>query len=152
MRRQQFASPLALYKHTLKELEAEKKSGEKMHRHIAESGELDYLDLTKGRLSPKQTRGKFARRKSGRRRGGGSVPLLPINRVTGRLARSIRIVEVPGKHQAFHVGPSKAAGRSMFVMLPAGTRFMVARGIYAVIEARWKARNKALLDTLRKPS
>lgn len=143
-----FTKPLDLYKQTLRDLEADKRSIRRGHRRIAEAGEGDYLDLTGGGLPPKITRGQYARRASGRRRG--KLPGLPINVQTGKLRRSIGIRPAPGGSQAFYVGPSKAAGRSMWVLMPGGTRVMIARGVEGEVERRWRARNKALIDVIRR--
>lgn len=143
-------SPLALYKAQLALFQRTKQSIEAGHLAIALGGREDYDQLTSGMLPPSRTKGHFARRASGRRAPGGS-PLLPINQQSGRLRRSIRLTKanVPGTKQAFHVGPSASAGPSIFVLLPSGTYKMVARGADAVIEQRFRARNKALIDHIR---
>jgi len=135
------------------------------HRDLARHGLADYAELLAGGTSTKalaRMGHPFGRRAPGVRvgiksrrtyaaRSRGYHPLLPINRQSGRLAGSIRIVQVPGKSgggQAFNVGPGPSAGRSMYVLLPSGTRKMVPRGLYAKLEERWKARQRALIDAL----
>lgn len=144
------SSPLALYKAQLALFARLNQSRRQMHLGIALEGRADYDELLSGTLSPNQTRGRFARRRSGRRRTGG-VRLLPINQQSGRLRRSVKIrkVNTAGAIQSFHVGPTSAAGKSMFALLPAGTRFTVARGAEAVIKERFRARNKAFFDTIK---
>lgn len=147
------ANPLQHYFDTLKAMEGDHKTLEQLHRQIADGGVDDYRDRLKGTVSKATLRKlghPFGRRAptTGRKRG--VLPLLPINRQSGRLASSIQLRSADGGSQAFHVGPTASAGRSMFVLEPGGTTKMVARGVYAVIEKRWKARNKALVDTMSK--
>lgn len=131
------------------------------HRDIAIQGLQDYRELTSGRLTKRQTRGAFARGQSpakstptGTRRRlttrqlknrglKGAIPLLPVNVQSGRLLRSMRLRQVPGGVQSFVVGPTSAAGRSMFVLTPGGTRRMVSRGVHDEVKRRFRARNLA---------
>jgi len=151
------ANPLQVYFDTVKQMEGDTKTIKQLHRQIADGGTADYHDLLRGGVSSKTLRRMghpFGRRlqasKPGAGRVRGTLPLLPINRQTGRLIASIQLRPADGGTQAFHVGPTASAGRSMFVLSPGGTSKMVARGVYVVIEKRWKARNKALVDTMRR--
>ena len=129
------------------------------HRDLAYQSHADALELTAGTFSPRQTRGAFARAggAQGRRKGltdrqkgnrglGGSIPALPINVQSGRLHRAMRVAVARGRGlQSFDVGP-QGAGRSNFVLLVGGTRYMVSRGYFAEIRRRWRPRNKAFYD------
>jgi hypothetical protein len=145
-------------------------AAEKAHEWMAEQTEADWKELVSGTLSPQQTKGAFARgstaavsTKFGMRRGltvaqvrkrnlggvmrAGQLPLLPINVQSGRLLNSIRKRKILAfARQSYDVGPDSSAGNSIWVLVPTGTRKMVARGIWDEIERRWKAREKAFED------
>jgi hypothetical protein len=67
---------------------------------------------------------------------------------SGTLHRMIAIRRMGSYPQKFYVGPKGTRG-SLWVLTKTGTRKMVARGLDLEVERRWKARNKALLDTLK---
>ena len=139
------------------------------HEMLATQSLADWKELTSGTLTPDVTAGAFARGiapsqstpKGARRqlskyqlkdRGvRHQAPLLPINMQSHRLYDSIkkRRVSGGGARQAFDAGPTASAGRSLYVIAPAGTKKMVSRQIWPVIEKRWKARNKALADYMK---
>lgn len=151
-------------------------SAENAHEQLATAALQDWIELCSGALTPNQTRGAFARGSTatvstafGRRRGlsarkianrglkdslvRGSVPLLPINVQSRRLLNSIKLRPGPSGagRQVFDVGPDpEAAGASMWVLVPTGTRKMIARGIWAEIQRRFRARNKAFEEVYLK--
>lgn len=135
-------------------------------RDIALETYRDLRDSVSGTLTPKQTKGAFARGpapnkrgsfKAGslgtrrRPRGKRGVKKLPINKQSGRLESSAilaDIVKTPGK-TSFKVGFSSKAGGSIFTVLPGGTKKMVDRGLYGTngfIAKRVAARRKAYRD------
>jgi len=142
------------------------------HDKMAEKTLYDWKDLTSGNLAPAVTVGSFARglapsvsTPTGKRRAlskyqlaargrRGQVPLLPINIQTGALFKSMRkrTVTASANKQSFDVGPTKSAGRSIFVVSPGGTTKMVARQLWPVTEKRWKARGKAFFDYMQELS
>ncbi len=161
----QFTKGIDLYKAQGDFFQRAQLSAEKAHAQLAEQAYEDWKALVSGQLQKAQTKGAFARgsnvtvsTKFGRRRQltaaqlakrnlSGSVPLLPINIQSGRLERSItRRQTGTMPRQIFDVGPNSSAGKSMWVLVPGGTRKMIARGIWVEIERRWKARNKAFQD------
>ena len=76
----------------------------------------------------------------------GKHPRLPINKQTGRLHFAVRISKHRStRRQFFDIGPSARAGRSMWVLKPGGTRYMVARGFWRETRRRWRARNDGLI-------
>lgn len=81
-----------------------------------------------------------------RRGGRGTARPLPINAQSRRLINSLRRYKtrVPGALSAERVGfDYTAAGRSLFVLSPAGTTRMIARGFWNELKSRWKKRNNA---------
>ena len=130
---------------------------------LPEGAEQDLRDLLSGTLTPEQTRGQFARKaplphydprnptrtQIRRVRARGAVPLLPINKQSGRLFDSItrEPARVPGTLSAESVGldPSIAKG-SIFAVPPSGTRTTVSRGLWAELKKRWRTRNAAFRE------
>jgi hypothetical protein len=79
----------------------------------------------------------------------GSMPLLPINRQSGRLLDSLerQDTKAPGALASQRVGFDRArAGNSLYVLSPEGTTRMVARGFWSAIKKNWRARNRAFRD------
>ncbi len=74
------------------------------------------------------------------------IPLLPINKQSHDLHDSVSKQDVSiGSRQSFEVGP-EGVEYSKYVLGPGGTVKMVARGFFAEVRKRWKARNKAWFD------
>lgn len=167
---------LELIKDTNEWIKANNATAKQTHEYMADGTLQDWQQLCSGNLPPSVTAGAFARGNSpdestrnGKRRMmskstlqkrglQGQIPLLPINKVTGRLYNSLKKRRGPGNlgRQVFDVGPTESAGPSIFVVSPSGTSGkngkggMVARGIWAVIEKRFKARQKAFFDFFQK--
>ncbi len=141
-----YRKPLDLYKAQKARFDRVQKSARAMHQDVALAGYDDAMELTGGRLTPKQTKGAFARRPSGLRRAA-AVPKLPINIQSSRLRRNFRLVLQSQRPQEFRLyNPTSYAP---YVLKRPGTRKMVYRGFQDQITQRWKARNKALIDHLR---
>jgi hypothetical protein len=129
------------------------------HEDLAEKGRQDWMDLTSGQPAGK-ARARLLRQMGhpfGRTSGGkgrsrmprkGRLPFLPIGIMSGRLRRAIRRTRawVAGAVQAFAV-EAKGVPYAAYILGDAGTRKMVGRGFQREIVKRWKARNKAFLDT-----
>ena len=144
---------------------AQKKMFEKLaldrragHIKMVEGMLKDAKDLTSGTLTPKQTRGAFARLRNadgsanafGARRGTvAQAPLLPINMQSHRLNESFYIVSNFGNGIKFQDLQQENPGGGVFRLMPGGTRKMVDSGYKDEIRRRWSARNKAYLDYYR---
>lgn len=167
----QFTKGIDIVKDTTRFFDESMVNAREGHAHLALSTETDWKELVSGDLTKSQTRGAFARGSSpatstpsGRRRTlsprqlanrniPGGVPSLPINKQSGRLYNSIQIANVSAAgSQVYDVGPNATVDRSVYRILPNGTKKMVASGIWAEIERRWKARNKAFFDWFVKRS
>ena len=84
------------------------------------------------------------------------IPLLPINRQTGKLRRGmyLRKTFYPGALQAFALGSDVPYAK--YILHPAGTRKMIGRGIFGgkmlgqtkagAIEKDWRQYNRAFKD------
>jgi hypothetical protein len=108
-------------------------------------GEEDAKKLTQGTLPRSQTRGQFARGRSaatstaaGKKRG--RAPALPINKISGRLSRSMRSRSF--KKDGFETLSSNVR-YAKFILADAGTRKMIARGMKKEAIRRLKARQAA---------
>lgn len=174
-----FTNPHDLYKHQKARFAAVQMTAHQMHEKIAYAGLEDGREMLSGgirtavlrRLGHPYGRGASAagRTNTGLMRGAAKTKLkkegirgrltpYPINKQTGRLYRSLGIKRVATSGmQQFDMSAGSSAGRSRWVMNPGGTRFMVDRqfyqgnqpGLISPIVRRWRARNKALIDTLR---
>lgn len=124
----------------------------------------DMIELTSGTVSTAELRRlghPFARGASvgapSRLQRGARAPVarmrtLPINRQSGRLQKSLGKRKVGGKGpltRSFDVGTVKGAGRSIYVLMPAGTRRMVARGFWREVHRRLKARRDGFVKYLQ---
>lgn len=169
-----FTKGIDLYNATIVFFGKEKGDLRQGHKALAQWTYDDWKELTAGTLTKQQTAGAFARglapslsTPTGLRRTlsvqqirkrnlagqliRGQVPLLPINMQSHRLNDSIHVADLSrAGSQVFDVGPDASAGKSKWVLVPTGTGRMVARGIWAEIERRWKARNKAWFDAFAK--
>lgn len=92
----------------------------------------------------------FSRRRA-RSRGGirkalasAGIAKLPINRQTGRLQRSLRVMRDGEGWRIQFVAP-----HAKFVLAPGGTRKMVARGFWPEMRKRFKPRNRRLIYEMR---
>jgi hypothetical protein len=152
-----------------KRLRATQATMEKGHTMIAIEGREDLHELTAGKISSKTLRklghpygrgsspgaGKL-QRASGRAKtkaatGRASVPLLPINKQSGKLRRGIFLRRSSGGKQAYALG--SGARHAKYIMNPAGTSKMVGRGVMTLnnpkmgmLERRWHARNRELIE------
>lgn len=97
--------------------------------------------------------------KTGKRKG--SAPRLPIGTISGNLTRSIYVTKrrANGAH-VITAGFGRSAGGSVYVVLPAGTRKMVGRGVWGKgekgyigekIKSYRKVFRQLYLDGNRKP-
>lgn len=152
----QFTKPLDLYKHQMARFAMVQRVITDMHREIAYRGHTDAMDLTRGGVSSKQLRamghpyGRNRVAQGGQYRPGrkrGMLPSLPINKQSGGLRSRLRVVRTSGGIQAFKLTAGVHPGN--WVLNPDGTRKMVGRGFFLEIKKRWRARNKALLDTVK---
>lgn len=125
-----------------------------MHRDLAHQGFVDALELTSGTTSTKTLRkmghpfGRIRTTLPGKGRMRGRLPLLPINRQTGRLQRGLRIVEQQ-KQTMQTIDIRSRAPYTKYILALGGTRRMVARGYKPEVERRWKARNAAFVQHIR---
>lgn len=160
-----YTKPIDLYRAQKKRFEklalTRKKGFEELERAML----VDAKSLTSGtptgkeRLKILETDRPFARNEdagvgnaNGMRRGGGkgSMPLLPIGILSGRLRTALKMVRLPmgfglkapGIDYAKYILGSEALGDK-------GTSKMVARGFQKAIRSRFKARFKAFLDYYR---
>lgn len=170
------SSLLGLYRAQLQRFDRLRLDMRQGHEDIAEGGLRDQLEFTRGGIGPSgharkkwlrqlghpfgrginsaaSTRGGLKRQVSRQAkqragfRGRSFVPSLPIGSISGRLRRGIQKRQVPNMGvQSFDVGTTKAAGRSAWVLSPAGTQRMVGRGVWPEVKKRFRARNKSFVD------
>lgn len=148
-----YTRPLDLYKAQVKRFEALALDRKRGHRELANRGFEDAGELTSGILSPKETRGAFARGASrasrsdfGLKRLG--IPNLPINKQSGTLHGGFKLIDSGRGAQSFDL--FNTAPYQQYILSPSGTKFMVARGYFEEIRKRWTARNKAFIDVYSK--
>jgi hypothetical protein len=148
MAKRQFTKGIDLYRHQLARLHKMQATMDQSTRMMRKLAEQDAKELTSGNLSPAQTKGQYARGTSrakstptGRKRG--RAPLLPINRVSQRLYRSIRSRST-GRHK-FEVF-SRGVSYARYVLSESGTRTTVGRGMKKEARKRLAARQKAHVD------
>lgn len=92
-------------------------------------------------------------KKQGIKKRKGIAPLLPINRQSSRLHKSIDIKNgpnQPGLHIEDVGFDARRAGRSIYAVQPKGTFRVVPRGIWGANVSAWRRRNKAFLDTYKR--
>ncbi|MCC7229255.1 MAG: hypothetical protein IT203_02610 [Fimbriimonadaceae bacterium] len=148
MAQRRFKNPLDLYNAQMARMAKANASIADGLKMMREGATQDAIDLTGGHLTPKQTRGQYARGRAailstpnGRKRG--TAPMLPINMVSGRLRRSIQ--GRSWKKNGFAV-VSKGVPYSQFILSESGTRVMVARGMKRKALSLLRSRNKAFKD------
>lgn len=170
-------SVTALYDAQLKRFSTMKMTMAQGHAEIAKRGLADMAELTRGSISKKTLArlghpyGRGAspaqRTPTGLMRGGNAaknkkltgrarIPLLPINRQSGKLRQGmyLRKTSSPGAIQSFVLGSDVPYAK--YILHPAGTKKMVGRGIFGgkmlgfpyagAIEKRWRQRNRAFKD------
>lgn len=130
-------------------------------RQIPEAGFRDLKEMTSGTISSRTLRqmGRpYARNKGGtprgvsksyvRRNGKAKAPLLPVNQQSRRLNSSVTLWHRSTAYTLEEsVGfDSAKAGRSMYAVLPRGTRYVVPRGIWVELAKRGRARLRAFRD------
>lgn len=163
----QFTKGIDLYRAQMAKFKRDNLSLRQAWEDNVEASRNDHEELVGGHVSTKQLvamghpfgRGPVPQRKGARNislalRGNRAIgmtirrrlPALPINKQTGKLARSLKMVKV-GKN-VFEVYFNPGDGR-VWVLWPGGTGTMIDRGFYKEIERRIKARNKALDDQYR---
>lgn len=153
----QFTKALDLYKHQMGRFRMMNAGMRQMHEQVARSGYQDSQELTSGGVSSKQLRAMghpFGRNRGftngtyrpGRKRG--ALRSLPINRQTGGLRARLKLSRTSGGIQSFKLSPGMHPGN--WVLNPDGTRRMIGRGFHSEIKRRWRPRNKALLDTMKR--
>ena len=159
-----FTNPLDLYDHQKAAFASTIRTAKQAYRQIGEGTFKDYRELTSGGLSsatlrsmghPYARSGNIARGQSkdylsrkGLTTPKGVAPLLPINRQSGRLQRSIRIVHRSSRYAAedsVFFDP-QIAGNSLWAISPAGTRYVVARGLQVEASKRARIRVRAFRD------
>jgi len=124
-----------------------------MHADMVQDMAKEAETLTSGTTSTAQLREMghpFSRRRA-RSRGGirkalasAGIAKLPINRQTGRLQRSLRVMRDGEGWRIQFVAP-----HAKFVLAPGGTRKMVARGFWPEMRKRFKPRNRRLIYEMR---
>lgn len=174
----QFTKGLDLYKHQLKRFATMDRDAKRMHREIAQSGYSDHIELTSGGNGPQGPARKNWLRRMGhpfgrginsaastpgglKRKGKASrsaVRNLPIGRISGELRMGWRMTREAGGTQSF--GMKNSAPHVQYILSPHGTKKMVGRGFGGIqgqngprtgeTVRRWRARNKAFVDTFRR--
>ncbi len=149
MATRRFTKGIDLVHHQMKRLETMKATIKDSYRLMRQASLGDARELTSGGLSPRQTRGAYARGRTpsqrtnaGRKRG--IAPLLPINQVSKRLRNSIRDTgygTAQGGKAGFQI--TARTPYAKFILAEGGTRFMVSRGMKAEARKRLKARQMA---------
>lgn len=146
-----YTSPLQLYKAQLARFESVTRTAAQMHREIAQAGLHDAEELTGGGVGPQWSPRRPWLRKTrpfARRRPGASVKPLPIGMISGALRMSFALHGTRGRTQIYELRNRMPYAK--WILGDAGTRYMRGRGFQAEIMKRWRARNKALVDTIRK--
>lgn len=146
-------SPLALYKHQTARFKAVEQTARQMHAEIVRESHQDAVKLTSGGIGP-QGRGRlpwlaknrpFARNITRSRL---RVKPLPIGMISMDIVQGWKVVRVSSpKGQEFHLRNS--AKHAKYILFDAGTTKMRGRGFQAETRKRFRARNKALIDTIR---
>lgn len=145
-------SPLSLYKAQVQRFTRTARTVRQMHEEISRESALDAVRFTSGASPSGKERKRwlaknrpFARNIS---RSKLRVRYLPIGQISGLTNRSFRVVrERAGGAQVFGL---RNAAQGRYTLLDAGTRKMRGRGFQKAIRQSWRARNKALIDTVRK--
>jgi len=160
----QFTKGIDLYKAQVERFEAQKLTMRSGHELLATEGLEDSKSLTAGQPSGKarlamlrqeghpfgRGAGASASTTFGRRRGGkGSMPLLPIGEISGRLHNALVKRKTAGVGSQ-NFGLFAPVPYAKYILGDSGTRKMVGRGFQAEIRRRWRPRNKAFIDTFRK--
>lgn len=152
MAKRQFTKGIDLYHHQLARLKAMQATMQQGVKLMKDEGLKDAEELTSGTLTKRQTRGQFARGRSpkiskatGRLRG--RTKLLPINKQSGRLFRSMY---AKGHARLGFEIVSRGVPYARYILHEAGTRKMVARGMKQEAQKRLRARRKAHLDHFKK--
>lgn len=147
-------SVLALYKHQLARFDAVKMTARQMHEQIVNESFADAKTMTRGGIGPNGSprRKWLARNRPFARNIARSrlrVSPLPIGIVTGDLYRKWRLLaKRTARGQEFHLRNSSAHAKH--ILFDAGTKKMRGRGFQAHLRKQFRARNKALVDTIRK--
>lgn len=142
-----------------------------VHKMMATDGKEDFSELTSGAVSTKtlramghpfgrlvsgdistggrgvRNRQKFAQHLTRR----GALPLLPINKQTGKLHGAITLIGPTGPNFRYDLFSNVRDGRQ-FVLKPGGTSKMVGRGLlgqWGMLRKRHRARRAAYVDVLR---
>lgn len=174
-------SYLDLYDHQKAAFEAVNRSARQTYRQLGEGAFKDLRELTGGSIDQKTLRrmgSPYARggpgavvargvskgyaQKQNLKSTKGLAPLLPINRQSGRLQQSIRIVH---RSMAYAIEDSVffdpgVAGSSLWAVSPNGTSKVVPRGLWVEVRKRAAIRQRAFrdvfysaqADTFRSPS
>ena len=154
-------SALSLYNAQLARFAQVKVGAKTMHAHMVAACFDDARDLTAGGNGPQgRPRKKWLRRNrpfarnmarvnlAAYRNGPGKVSPLPIGVISSRLYRSWSLHRIQKQTgQEYHMRNSAAYAR--FILFDSGTRKMLGRGFQSETRKRFRARNKALLDTIR---
>jgi hypothetical protein len=165
-------SALDLYNAQVKSFQASARSARFQWRQIPEGGYRDLKELTSGGISSKtlarmghpyaRLKGKASAgrrgvsksyiKKAGLKASSGLAPLLPINRQSERLHRSVTLWHRSSRYVLEEsVGfNAQKAGRSMYAVRPTGTRYVVPRGIWVELRKRGMVRNRSFRDVFLK--
>lgn len=150
-------SALSLYKAQKARFDGTMQTARSMHAEIARAGFADAREFTKGGNGPNGPGRKRWLAQKGHPRGRGfskngrtrqRITPLPIGQITGELYNKMRLIgRITPSGQEF--GIRNSARHAKFILRDQGTRKMVAPGFQKEVNKRWKARNRALMDTVR---
>jgi hypothetical protein len=144
-----YTSGLAFYKAYKEKLERVSHDAKKLHERTARESLKDMYELTSGMTSKKtlaRMNHPFGRGFANKRGGRGRLQPLPINVQSGRLRRAIYLDK---RGNDFLLGIKPTAKYFKYVVSRSGTKRMITRPLWSEVEKRFKARRKAVIDTLR---
>lgn len=160
----QYPTVLQFYDAFRAAVESTDRTRRQTYRKLGEAYFADLRELTSGPISsaelakmghPYAKMGGVARgpskdylKSTGAKKAYGVAPLLPINRQSGALQRSIRLVhrgDRYGVEDSVFFDPS-VAGNSLWAISPTGTSKVVARGLQVETDRRNRARLRAFDD------
>ncbi len=146
-------SGLALYRHQLARFAAVAQTARQMHSQIVYESATDARRLTFGGVGsqgPGRKRWLSKNRPFSRNiaRSKLRVTPLPIGVISGQVQRGWRLARGRGAGQTFEL--RNRARHAKYILFDSGTVKMRGRGFQKEIMKRFRARNKALVDTVRK--
>lgn len=143
-----YTSGLAFYNAYKAKLEKVSHDAKSLHERIAREALKDAYELTSGTVPTKtlaRMNHPFGRGFGSKRGTRGRLPALPVNVQSGRLRWAIYMEKRGNTYAIGFRGPDYAK----YVLSRTGTKNMLTRPVWSEIEKRFKARRKAMVDTLR---